>query len=624
MRDLFLWMTRLNGKEDHMYYFHRLVILSLLVFAQLPAFAGPTELEPVVVTATRAARPSSEVVSSVSVITAEEIALSGSRNLSEVLKGSVGLHVTDSGTAGSKGSLSIRGSEAGQVLVLLDGVRLNSPQVGMFDLSNLPISVEEIERIEILRGPASALYGPNALGGVVQIFTREATREPLTRLSLSEGRFEDRRAGFSTSGSGESFRYRLGAARKHSNSFRDNSGFDENTLDGRLGFDLPGGFDVSVSGYHLDKDLKVPGPTTFPTPTAKQKDEITHVSLALTGPLGPLNVLARPVYSRHRNEFKDPGSFSPQDDKHILKTLGMELQGEVATESHALVVGGDFYRDDLDSTANGTENQTRWSAFGQFEYSPTSRLTLLMGLRYDAHSDFSNELSPRAGALLNLTDSTRLRVSGGRAYRAATLNDRFWPDTGWVRGNPDLDPETAWEYEVALDQDIGDMGRFTLAGFDRHVDDLIAWAPDQNGVWEPMNLSDARIWGGEAEVYLYPVQLLRLGGNYTYLHPQDRDTDEYIIGKLRHQANAWVEFGPVRDATLRLDGFYYYYYEEPQRTNNNFVVMNATFTKAFMLRSAIEMELTLSVKNVLDKGYEETPGFPMPPRQWIAGVTAYF
>lgn len=604
----------------------KLVIVALLaVCAALPAFAAPVELEPVVVTATRTARPSSEVISSVTVISAEEIALSGAKNLTEVLRGSVGLHITDSGTPGSKASVSIRGSEAGQVLVLLDGVRLNSAQMGMFDLGNLPIAVADIERVEILRGPASALYGSNALGGVVQIFTRKATTEPVTRLSYTEGRHDTREASFSTSATKGDVRYQLGASRGHSSGYRDNSEFDQAIFNAMVGFALPGGFDVSISGYQLDKDVEVPGPTYWLTPEANQKDEVTHLALALTGPVGPLKISARPVYSRHSNEFENADPFDPQDDKHILETVGIELQGELTEGRHLLAGGGDVYRDDLDSTANGDVDQDRWSLFGQYEFQYSPRLALQLGLRYDAHSDFSDEASPRAGARFNLTDSTRIRVSGGRAYRAPTLNDRFWPDTGWVKGNPDLDPETSWEYEVAVDQDLGQMGRVSLTGFDRHVDDLIAWAPDQNFVWQPTNLTDARVWGTELEVFLRPASLLGIGLNYTYLHPKDRDTDEYIVGKLRHEMNGYVEMGPVWDATLRVDGSYYVYYDDPTRTSNDsFAVFDATLTKTFLVGAATEMELTLAVKNFLDKDYEDTPGFPMPPRQWFAGVAAHF
>jgi outer membrane cobalamin receptor len=557
--------------------------------------------------------------------------LSGAKTLAEALRKSVGMHVADSGTPGSKASVSIRGSESAQVLILLDGVRLNSAQLGMANLSDLPVAIEDIERIEILRGPASALYGSSALGGVIQIFTRKTTTEPVTRLSYSESRFDTREASFSTSGSKRDVRYQLGASRGHSSGYRVNSEFDQSTFNATVGFALPGGFDFSASGYHLDKDVEVPGPTYWLSPEAKQRDEVTHLALTLTGPAGPLKILARPIYSRLRNEYRDPLSSPPTDDRHTLKTLGLELQGEMTEGNHMLVVGGDFYRDDLDSTKDGEVDQERGALFGQYEFQYSSRLAFLLGLRYDAHSDFNNEASPRAGARFNLTDSTRLRVSGGRAYRAPTLNERFWrEEVFWMYGNPDLDPETSWEYEVAMDHEFGQSGRVTVAFFDRYVDDLLNWYYDKETfVTQTKNLEDARIYGAEMELYIRPTNLLATGLNYTYLHPKAKDPytfkREYIPGKARHEAKGYVEVGPMWDTTFRFDGSYYVYYSDSRRsTNDSFAVFDATVTKAFLLKSQVEMELAIGVKNLFDKDYEDDPGFPMPPRSLFASLTAHF
>jgi len=636
----------------------KLAMVALLVACSaLPALAEPVELEPVVVTATRTARPSSEVISSVTVITAEEIALSGAKTLAEVLRGSVGLHVKDNGPRGSLGTLSIRGSTAEQVLVLLDGVRLNSAQNGMFDMSNLPVAIADIERIEILRGPASAIYGSNALGGVVQIFTRRGVSEPATRLTYSEGRFSTREGSFATSGTKGEVRYQLGASRGHSDGYRDNAELDQTTFNAMVGTSLPSGFDLSLSAYQLDKDTEMPLSTHFlklsQSPSeAAQQDGVTHLSMMLTGPVGPMKISAQPSYSRQRSDYQNPAWGT--DDRHILETYGLELQGEVTEGSHLLVVGGDFYRDELDSTGmDGKVDQERWSLFGQYEYQYSPRLTFLMGLRYDVHSEFSNEVSPRAGIKLDLTDSTRLRISGGRAYRPPILNDLFWPyrffdyddwETGEPNkyeelGNPDLDPETSWEYEVAIDQKLGQVGRFTVAFFDRYVDDLITWYPPGkftlNGVkyevWQPKNINDARIYGTEVEVHLQPANLLGVGINYTYLNPKDRDTGDYLTGRARHEANAYVEVGPYWDTTFRLDGSYYNYYRyfdeninQQLPANKDFVVFDVTVTKAFLVGSATEMELSLGVKNIFDEDYEDVPGYPMPPRQWFAGLSMHF
>ena len=596
--------------------------LGLLVTGSVHAFSAT--LEPVVVTATRTSQPVSEVAASVSVITADEITASGATRLEEVLGNAVGLHVVGYGPAGSVATPSIRGSEGAQVLVLLDGVRLNSPQNGQFNLSNLPVSLQEIDRIEVLRGPASALYGSNALGGVIQIFTRAPDAEPHTRLSWNEGRFDSRRFGFSTSRAIEGIRYRVGAAKNRSDGYRKNSDLDQNSLEGLLGFDLPGEFDLEISAFHLDKENGTPGSTAYPSPEARQRENNTSTSLKLAGPAGPLVLTARGIYERSRNEYADPGAFIPEDDRHIVETLGAELQGETKIGSHAFLLGGDFYRDHLDSTASGDHDQNRWSAFGQYDIEATSRAKLILGLRYDAHSDFDNETSPRIAALFSLTETTRLRASIGKAYRAPTLNDRFWPDTGWTKGNPDLDPETAWEYELGLDQGFGEWGNFTAAVFRRDAKDLIDWQADSNYVWSPVNVNKARIWGAEAETKLRLHRFLDVGANYTYLHPKNVTTGEYLSGKPRHQVGGYLEIGPVRDARLRFAGRYVRYYPDTDRVHQSHTVFDVTLSRPFIFANSVEMEMSLSVKNLFDRDYEDKPGYPMPPRELELGVSVYF
>jgi vitamin B12 transporter len=156
-------------------------------------------LEPVIVTATRFAQPASQIPASTTVISADQIAASGARDLGEVLRDVVSLDVSSNGPRGATAFGKIRGSSAEQVLVLLDGVRLNSEQNGTFDLNSLPVTLKDIERIEIVRGPASALYGSAASGGVIQIITRKAESKPLTIANWNEGSHDTRNFGLSQS-----------------------------------------------------------------------------------------------------------------------------------------------------------------------------------------------------------------------------------------------------------------------------------------------------------------------------------------------------------------------------------------------------------------------------------------
>ncbi|TYO97700.1 outer membrane receptor for ferrienterochelin and colicins/vitamin B12 transporter [Geothermobacter ehrlichii] len=599
------------------------LVLGLMAWVAVPAAGFAVVLDPVVVTATRSAQPKSQLAASVTVITADQIAATGATRLDEVLRDAVGLQITSSGPAGAIATPSIRGSEGAQVLVLLDGIRLNSPQSGQFNLSNLPVALDEIERIEVLRGPASALYGTSALGGVIQIFTREPESEPQTSLSWSEGRFDSRSISLSTSARKEGVRYRLAAGLDRSRGYRTNSDLEQGNLNGMLGFELGGGYDLRLSAFHLDKENGVPGSTSWPSPRARQQDKNTLADLSLSGPAGPIELTVRGSYERRRNDYQDPGAWTPVDDTHIVETYGSELTAGWNGGPGSLLVGGDVYRDRLDSTASGRQQEDRWSLFGQYELQAATWVKLLLGLRYDAHSDFRNEWSPRAAALFSLTESARLRASVSRAFRAPTLNDRYWPTTSFARGNPDLDPETAWEYELALDQGLGERGNLSLAVFRRDARDLIDWRMDSSFVWSPVNVNEARIWGAEAELDLQLHEQLKAGANYTYLYPKDRATDRFLDNRTRHQAHLYLEAGPVREARLRLDGRYLKYYGA-SRATGGFVVLDASLSRPFVLDNGVTFDARITVKNLLDRRYEENPGYPMPPRQLFAGVTAYF
>ncbi len=599
----------------------------MALLTALEAEATPiTTLNPMVVTATRAAQPLEDVAASVTVITAEEIAARGATRLEEVLRDVAGVHIVSQGPAGSLATANIRGSESAQVLVLLDGIRLNSAQDGLFNLANLPVSLKEIERIEVVRGPVSALYGSNALGGVIQIFTRAPLDRPVTQLHWSEGRFETRTLGFSTSQRKDGVRYRLGAGLDRSQGFRENSDLDQTTLGAMVGFDLGGGFDLELSAHHLDKEAGVPGSLTFPSPEARQSDVNTLTALTLSGPVGGTEFSARGFFERRRIEFLDPGAFFPAADTHVVETLGAELQGRRGLGRHTLMGGIDFFQDDLVSTAVGDHDQERWAVFSQLELKATDRATFLVGVRYDDHSDFRNEWSPRGALLLALSDGTRLRASAGKAFRAPTLNDRFW-DSDFARGNPALRPETGWEYEIGAQQRLSRWGTLSLSGFRRDVRDLIDWRPiDPNDIfspWNPVNVNNARIWGAEAELRLVLHPLLAVGGNHAWLRPKDRADGEYIGGKVRHQSHLFLDVGPLAEMRLRLDGRYTRHYSQPARENNSYVVVDAALTRPFAL-GAVELDARVSVRNLFDREYQVNPGYPMPPRQLHAGITAWF
>ena len=163
--------------------------LAAIICISPAAMGAEVEVGQVVVTATRTEVEISDSPQSISVITKEEIMNTPDRTIPEVIQRAAGVQINQNGPMGSLPLAQIRGSEAGQVLIMIDGRRINDAQNGQFDLSNLPLSKDEIERIEVLRGGASALYGSDAMGGVINIITKSPTKEPYTRVSSSFGRF---------------------------------------------------------------------------------------------------------------------------------------------------------------------------------------------------------------------------------------------------------------------------------------------------------------------------------------------------------------------------------------------------------------------------------------------------
>lgn len=605
-----------------MYKILAVALAGLLLQTSQVLAAEVSILPPVVVTATRFAQPASEVPASTTVITADEIVSYGARDLGEVLRDVTSLDVSSNGPRGATSLAKIRGSSTQQVLVLLDGIRLNSEQNGTFDLNSLPIPLKDIERIEIVRGPGSALYGSAASGGVIQIFSRKPESKPATTANWSEGSYDTRNFGLSQSWQIGSFYYRLGASADRSDGYRDNSDLNQENYNGLIGLDLPGGYNVEAYGYYIDKKNGVPGSTSMPSPDAEQKDKNTFSQLKLSGPAGPIQFSARAIYDRQRNDQVNPTFF--EDDTHILETIGTEVQATWQKGIQSLVFGGDYYEDELDSTANGDQEQERWSLFSQYEIKPIQWAKLLLGLRFDEHSDFRSVFSPRAGLVLSATESTTVRLSVGKSFRAPTLNDRFWPASFWAEGNPDLDPETAWEYEIGCNQRFGDWGTIAIAGFMRQAKDLIQWAEGEDFVWRPYNVAKTRTWGAEAEASLRLHQQVHWGVNYTFLRPKDRNTGEYLTNIPHHQVGSYLELGPFWDTNLRLAGRYVRYYKDPARRHPSYMVFDATLTRPLLAWEGLELELMVAARNILDKDYEVNNGYPMPPAEIQVGITGYF
>jgi outer membrane cobalamin receptor len=606
-----------------------LISLASLIGLSPAAKGAEIEVGRVVVTATRTEVEISDSPQSISVITKEEIMNSPHRTIPEVIQRAAGVQINQTGPMGGLSTANIRGSEAQQVLIMIDGRRINDAQNGQFDLSSLPLTKDEIERIEVLRGGASALYGSEAMGGVINIITKSPTKEPHARVSSSFGRFNTQEYSLSSRWKPGPIGYGVFASWGRSDGYRPNSDYNGWTVGGDLSCDLPWKGELKVSARNIQKDIGLPGPITFSDPDDRQKDNLTQLDLNYRDKIGSTVSLDFKGWQNISRQTFEQGAQGPNVGPSILHksyATGGNLQATAAIGTANLVTGGvEAIQNRVNSDTVGVHEATTGAIYLQGEIEAAKPLTVTVGVRYDYHSVYQNQWDPRAAVLLRLPWETRLRASVARSYRAPTFNDLYWPATGFTEGNPNLQPESAWSFELGGEKKFGNLAVVKVAGFYRDVTDLILWAPGSDFVWRPSNIQSAQIWGAEAEFVFYPVKGLSIPLNYSYLYPRDQSTGEPIRNKPKHIINAAVEYVTPFGLKANLKGRYVQYWVDSTSTlNRDYFVVDARVAYEFKIYQELRGEGFVSLTNAFDQNYQVSEGYPMPPQSLNAGVSFGF
>jgi outer membrane cobalamin receptor len=610
------------------------LMLSLMVSpGAVTAEEATIQLEEVVVTATKTEKDPKDVTQSVTVISADEIKKSAATNAAEVLRKAAGLSVNDQGPRGGLETVSIRGAEYSQVLVLLDGKRLNSPRDAGYDLSALPVSLDDIERIEIVRGPSSALYGADAVGGVVNIITKKPDQSQ-TKISGSAGSHGYDLLSASNAGKMSGFYYLLSAARETSEGYRPNSDLSQGTAGGKIGYEIGDRSSIELTGNYIGKENGVPGPTNMPSLLARQWDRQTVAGLGYKVRFSKeLDLKMNAYYNREVLKYKDPDFLV--DSRHESSTKGGEIQVNwLANSWNAITAGFEAKWDRLNSTDSGEHATSLVAGYLQDEISVGEPLILILGGRIDSHSVYGDQFSPRVSARYLFSNTgTIIRASAGKSFRAPTFNDLYWLDP-WSTGNPNLKPETAKEYELGIEQPLGKGNVIKLAGFERKVKDLIVWRYDVFPM-HPENIGRARVRGGEAESRFQISEPLVWAINYTYLQIVDELTGMRIYDRPQHQFKSYLNLALPTKTNLYLEGRMAKYYVKPGADAWEYSVLDGKVTQSVPLGKGVQGELFFSMKNIFDRKYAlarsydfltggHAGDYPMPPREIFGGLSLLF
>jgi len=611
--------------------FGRIIILVaaawalFLPAANVSAADENIQIKEVVVTATRTEKEQKDVTQSVTVITAEDIKKSGATTAAEVIERTSGVELNDYGTRGSLNNISIRGASFQQVLVLLDGRRMNSSSAGGFDMSNLPVLVDEIDRIEIVRGASSALYGTDAVGGVVNIITKTTTTAE-TSVTGEAGSHGYQSVAVANANKMGKFSYALSAGKEKSDGFRTNSDLDKTIAGAKFGYELSQDSSLEMSADYLEKQIGVPGSEQFPSPLAQEWDRNTGASLTYRTKFSKeLDLRLNAYENRDKIIYKDP-DFA-LDSKHVGKTTGAEAQTNWMVNSwNQLSAGVEVKEDHLTSTDAGEHTASLWAAYLQDEISIGEPLIVVIGGRNDSHSVYGDKFSPRVSArYLIAGPGTIIRASAGEAFRAPTLNDLYWSFDGFAMGNANLKPETSKEYEGGVEQPFGKGNSVKVIAFERKVKDLIQWQPDANFIYSPVNIGKARITGYEAEVKLVPVEQLTWAVNYTYMDPVDETTGEKIYYVIpQRQIKSYVNLSLFSIMNLYIEGRIVRNYVKPGEPSWQYEVVDAKVTMPVSLGQHMKAEVFIGEKNIFNRKYSTVKGYPMPPAEVSGGIALQF
>ena len=549
----------------------RAAILAGVALYVLPVQAQEKSPD-LVITPNRIPMSIQQIGSSVTVITQDEIEKQGNKSLRDILDGQPGITVTENGGPGGAVSVNMRGANTNHTAVLMDGVRINDPSSvsGDIDLSLVPL--QTIERIEIVRGPQSALYGSDAIGGVINIVTKKGQKGPPRWVFRTEGgsygTFSNK---LGVSGATEDTSYNIALSQFHSDGFQrigyrigrlaylNPNGVDPIT---RLGgsakvskqindwLTFETGFNMSRERLQYDsgpysEDMLAPNPQVGVLTTAYQKAIAENGAFRTT-----LTTFETKVHRDMWLYTKD--SVYGDTNAHYIYNgtrLGAELQEDVKLGPYGTLSAGARYEGEKaagdEDGATYDKRQTTRSAFVLHQINLFEKLHLSSGGRIDDISGSGSFATYRATVAYDLTDSTRLRASYGTGAKAPSLYQLYVP----AYNNPSLKSETSRGYDVGIEQSFlaGDA-RLSANYFSNKIDNLIVGDPL---TWIPYNVAKATISGVElsSEYNLMP-NWARLKSAYTLLETRDEGTGLRLLRRPRHAARASIAFTPMKDVTI--------------------------------------------------------------------------
>ncbi len=612
----------------------------------------------IVVTANRVETSLKEVASSVAVITAEDITKTGKSRVLEVLEGTIGLSCAQNGPPGAQATVFIRGANAEHTLVMIDGTEINDPitPTRSFDMSLL--LVENIDRIEILRGPQSTLYGSDAMGGIINIITRQDRGKPKFSLSGFGGTYGTYSGNVTVSGSTTKVRYSAAAALFRTDGFSAAStkyegntepdGHRNLTLSGRFGFDLTANISLDFFARWVDTetDLDTQGGKFGDDPNSVQSYNSRFLLCKVRG-LFLRNRWEQTLKMSHVDYLRT--SSNPVDDLHPFFSDESEFKSQLLKidwqnnlylhESNTLMFGLEHQKEHGESWYRSEDIFGPWETVFPLQMAHNTgiyiqdqmrfddRFFLTAGIRYDDHSQTESSTTYRiAPAYVVETTGTKLKITWGTGFKAPSLYQLYSPATSWGPvGNKDLKPEKSTGWDIGVEQNFFDNSLLLgLTYFANDFENLIDYDFTQGYI----NINKARTKGTEITCMAHPFPNFSFLATYTRTDAKNRETEEPLLRRPEHTFTARADWEFLDRANIYLsliyvgerEDLYWLDWTPTPVTLDSYILLNAAgFYEVFE-----PFGVFLRLDNILNVNYETIKGYATAGFSIYAGIRANF
>lgn len=592
-----------------------------LAFCQpLQATEQLASLDTMVVTATRQPMRVSEVLTDVSVIERNEIEAAGHTNLEQILAAQPGIQIVANGSWGANSSLFIRGANGKHTLLLVDGMRMGSATSGEPTWSRIPAA--QIERIEIIRGPASAMYGSDAIGGVIQIFTRRSDAAFHFSADAGAGRYGTRKGSAHISGKRDAWQYAATLSHDTTDGFNsrpwtatanpDKDGFRNLATSARLGYTFAPGHELTLSAFHAEGRSRYDGSGVAVDWVNQSRNGSAALALKnqFSSNWSSTLTIGRSIdHSKNLRNGVRNSQFNTEQDLYAWQN---DLTGALGN----FLIGLERAEQAIDTMGNYTKRKRRNDAVQLGWNRGFGPHRVQASMRHDDDSLFGDKTTGALAYGYRFSPNWRASASIGTAFKAPTFNELYYPQTGTFVGNPDVRPESALNRELAIHYEAGNQA-VSLTWYLNRIEDMIAWAR-VGALNQPTNIDSARLEGATLS-WQGKLSSLDLQASYDWLDAIDRRNDRQLARRARHSAS--ISVGQTLDrwdwrAEMQGSGKRYEYSGATRVELAGYALTNLYAAYRF----APEWHIFARVNNLFDRDYILADTYATPGRNAFIGI----